>query len=62
LTLLRSPTHSEGATNNFTGQADPVAAGKAKLAKGDQKELAGLFDLFDKFDPNRNYKIPPLEE
>ncbi len=39
-----------------------VAAGKVKFAKGGQKELAGVFDLFDKFDPNRNYKIPPLEE
>ena len=39
-----------------------VAAGKVKLAKGDQKELAGVFDLFDKLDPKRNYKIPPLEE
>jgi len=28
-----------------------------------QKEgRAGVFDLFDKFAPNRNYKIPPLEE
>ena len=39
-----------------------IAAGKVKLAKGDQKELAGVFDLFDKLDPKRNYKIPPLEE
>ena len=39
-----------------------VAAGRVKLAKGDPKELVGVFDLFDKFDPNRNAKIPPLEE
>jgi hypothetical protein len=35
---------------------------KVRLTKGGQKELAGVFDLFDKLDPKRNYKIPPLEE
>ncbi len=39
-----------------------VAAGKVKLAKGGQTEDASVFDLFDKLDPKRNYKIPPLEE
>jgi alkyl sulfatase BDS1-like metallo-beta-lactamase superfamily hydrolase len=39
-----------------------IAAGKAKLAKGDQKDVAGVFDLFDKFVPTRNYKVPPLED
>jgi len=32
------------------------------LAKGGQTEVASVFDLFDKLDPKRNYKIPPLEE
>jgi len=39
-----------------------VADGKAKLAKGDQEQVAGVLDLFDKFVPTRNYKIPPLED
>ena len=38
-----------------------VAAGKVKLTKGNQREVAGVFDLFDKFVPTRNFKIPPLE-
>jgi alkyl sulfatase BDS1-like metallo-beta-lactamase superfamily hydrolase len=39
-----------------------VSSGKVKLSKGDPKEVAGVFDLFDKFVPARNYKIPPLED
>ena len=57
--------NSESWAALYLGSTDlqkAVAAGKVKFAKGDQKELAGVFDLFDKFDPNRNYKIPPLEE
>lgn len=39
-----------------------VAEGKVKLTKGDQSDVGRLFDLFDKFVPTRNYKIPPLED
>jgi hypothetical protein len=51
--------------DRYLGSTDlqkAVAAGKVTLAKGDQKELVGVFELFDKLDPNRNYKIAPLEE
>ncbi len=33
-----------------------VAAGKAKLVKGDQEEVAGVFDLFDKLVLTRRKK------
>jgi putative sterol carrier protein len=39
-----------------------LAAGKAKLVKGNQEKIAGVLDLFDKFVPTRNYTIPPLED
>jgi alkyl sulfatase BDS1-like metallo-beta-lactamase superfamily hydrolase len=39
-----------------------VAEGKVNLAKGDPEEVAGVFNLFDKFVPTRNYKIPLLED
>jgi len=39
-----------------------VAEGKVKLAKGDQSDVGRLFDLFDKFVPTRNDKVPPLED
>jgi alkyl sulfatase BDS1-like metallo-beta-lactamase superfamily hydrolase len=39
-----------------------AAAGKAKVTKGDPKEVAGVLNLFDKFAPTKNYKIPPLED
>jgi alkyl sulfatase BDS1-like metallo-beta-lactamase superfamily hydrolase len=42
--------------------AEAAADGKVKLTKGNATELAKLFDLFDKFVPTRNYKIPPLED
>ena len=42
--------------------AQAVSSGKVRLAKGDPKEVAGLFELFDRFNPARNYKIPPLED
>ncbi len=39
-----------------------VSSGQIRLTKGGPKEVAGVFDLFDKFVPARNYKIPPLED
>jgi alkyl sulfatase BDS1-like metallo-beta-lactamase superfamily hydrolase len=45
-----------------TDMGKALAAGKAKLVQGDQEKIAGVLDLFDKFAPTRNYKIPPLED
>ncbi|MEJ2199162.1 MAG: alkyl sulfatase C-terminal domain-containing protein, partial [Desulfuromonadales bacterium] len=39
-----------------------VAAGKAKVVKGEQAKVEALLDLFDKFVPGRNYMVPPLED
>ena len=39
-----------------------LSPGTAKLAKGDSKDVAGVFELFDKFVPSRNFKIPPLKD
>jgi hypothetical protein len=39
-----------------------VSPGTARLAKGDSKDVAGVFELFDKFVPSRNFKVPPLED
>ena len=36
--------------------------GKIKLSTGDPEEAAAVFDLFDKFVPAKNYKIPPFED
>ncbi len=36
--------------------------GKLRLQKGDRQKLAALWALFDKFQPGKNYKIPPLED
>jgi alkyl sulfatase BDS1-like metallo-beta-lactamase superfamily hydrolase len=41
---------------------EAVSSGKVRLAKGGADEVAGVFELFDKFQPSRNYKIPPLED
>jgi len=38
------------------------ADGKIKLSTGDLDEVATVFGLFDKFVPEKNYKIPPLED
>ena len=32
------------------------------LVLGNQTEVIELFDMFDKFQPTKNYKIPPLED
>jgi len=45
-----------------TDLAKSLTTGKAELTKGDETEAAALFDLFDKFVPTRNYRIPPLED
>jgi hypothetical protein len=33
---------------------------KVNVTKGDQVELVALFELFDKFNPSSNFKIPLL--
>jgi len=45
---------------NSTPLAEAIASGKVKV-EGDQKELAVIFDMFDKFDSTKNYLVPPLE-
>ena len=40
---------------------DVVDSGKVKIT-GNQNEVMALFELFDKFQPTKNYKIPPLED
>ena len=40
---------------------EAISSGKVKV-EGDQKELAVIFDMFDKFDPAKNYKVPPIED
>ena len=45
---------------NSTTLGEALASGKVKV-EGDQKELALVFDMFDKFDPTKNYLVPPLE-
>ena len=44
------------------GLNDAMTAGKAELAKGDRTEVNALFNLFDKFAPSKNFKVPPLED
>ena len=39
-----------------------IAGGKVKLTKGSPEEVAAVFDLFDKFVPEKNCKIPSLED
>jgi len=39
-----------------------VAARKARLTKGSVEDLGALFAEFDRFEPARNYKVPPLED
>ncbi len=41
---------------------EAIASGKITLAKGDLQETLDAFALFDKFQPSKNYKIPPLED
>jgi len=40
---------------------DAIDSGKVKLT-GDQGEITQIFDMFDKFNPAKNYTIPPLED
>ncbi len=40
---------------------DLISSAKVKV-EGDSKELAVIFDMFDKFIPTKNYVVPPLED
>jgi hypothetical protein len=56
--------HSEAWADLYLSSTDieeAVADGKIELASGNLEDVAAVFDLFDRFEPSRNYKIPPLE-
>jgi alkyl sulfatase BDS1-like metallo-beta-lactamase superfamily hydrolase len=40
---------------------DAIGSGKVKLT-GDKGEVTKIFDMFDKFNPTKNYTVPPLED
>ena len=40
---------------------DAVDSGKVK-PKGDKGEMAEIFDMLDKFQPTKNYMVPPIED
>jgi hypothetical protein len=40
------------------GNVEPVLL----LLKSDKGEMAKIFDMFDKFRPDKNYMAPPLED
>ncbi|WP_165787094.1 alkyl sulfatase dimerization domain-containing protein [Pseudohalioglobus lutimaris] len=45
---------------NSTTLGEAVASGKVKV-EGNQKDLTVIFDMFDKFEPAKNFLVPPLE-
>ena len=58
------PTGDTGVSAHLSSvdMGEAIAAGSVKLTKGTPEEVAELFDLFDKFVPEKNYSIPPLED
>ena len=40
--------------------AEEIKSKKVKVTKGEEAELIALFDIFDKFNPASNFRIPPL--
>jgi len=40
---------------------DAIASGKVQLS-GDKGEVTQIFDMFDKFNPTKNYTVPPIED
>lgn len=40
--------------------SDAIASGKVQI-EGDQKQVTVIFDMFDKFNPEKNYMVPPIE-
>ena len=46
---------------NSTTLGEAISSGKVKV-EGEQKEVEMIFDMFDKFNPEKNYMVPPIEE
>ena len=46
---------------NSTTLGEAIASGKVNV-EGNQKELAVVFDMFDKFEPTKNYLVLPIED
>jgi len=46
---------------NTTTLEDAAKSGGVKMTKGSMDDLKAVMDLFDKFDPSKNYTIPVLE-
>lgn len=57
---LDGKTWSELYLNSNT-LAEAIASDKVKV-EGEQKEVVMLFDMFDKFNPENNYMVPPIED
>jgi alkyl sulfatase BDS1-like metallo-beta-lactamase superfamily hydrolase len=57
---MDSETWPELYLNSVTLQ-EALDNGKVNV-EGNPDELIALFDMFDKFQPTKNYKIPPLED
>lgn len=45
-----------------TNIAKEIEAQNIKLTKGKEAELENIFDMFDTFDPSKNFKVPPVED
>ncbi len=46
---------------NATTLEDAAKSGGVKMTKGSMEDLKAVMDLFDKFDPSKNFTIPVLE-
>ena len=46
---------------NSTTLGEAISSGKVKV-EGKQKEVVVIFDMFDKFQPTKNYMVPPIED
>jgi len=46
---------------NSTTLGEAISSGKVKV-EGEQKEVVVIFDMFDKFQPTKNYMVPPIED
>jgi alkyl sulfatase BDS1-like metallo-beta-lactamase superfamily hydrolase len=44
-----------------TDMSEAIQSKHIKLAKGDEAELTSIFDMFDKFDPSKNFKVSPIK-
>ena len=46
---------------NATTLGEAISSGKVNV-EGKPKEVAVIFDMFDKFEPTKNYMVPPIED